>query len=179
MNNENFIIRQEQQKDYKEVFLLIEKAFLNAEHTDHREQYLVQRLRKSPAFIPELSMVAVVEDKLVGHILLTKIIIRESQEKHISLALAPVSVLPEYQKQGIGGKLIEAVHAKAIALGYKSVIVLGHKDYYPKFGYKKASEFGIKLPFEVLDEYCMAIELIPNGHSGVRGTVEYPDEFFQ
>ncbi|MDE6357391.1 MAG: N-acetyltransferase, partial [Eubacteriales bacterium] len=95
-------IRQETEKDYNEVFELIKKAFENAEHSDGNEQNLVTKLRKSTAFIPELSLVADYNGKIVGHILFSKIIIGNSNQ----IALAPVSVLPEFQKQGIGAKLI-------------------------------------------------------------------------
>ena len=116
--------------------------------SDHKEQFLVQRLRKSDAFIPELSLIAENENKIVGHILLTKLKIKNGQKKFDSLALAPVSVLPEYQGNGIGGMLIKEAHKKAKELGYQSVILLGHEKYYPKFGYKQADKFGIELPFE-------------------------------
>lgn len=129
-------------------------------------------MRTSKAFIPELSLVAEVETKIVGHILLPKLKIKNDQEEFDSLALAPVSVLPEYQSKGIGGMLIRQVHEKAKRLGYKSVVLLGHEEYYPKFGYKQADKYGIELPFDVPKENCMALELIENGLSGVKGIVE-------
>lgn len=107
------------------------------EHSDHQEQFLVERLRKSDAFIPELSLVA--EDEkgtIAGHILLTKLSIENDSETYESLALAPVSVKPEFQNQGIGGQLIREGHRVAQRLGYQSVILIGHENYYPKFGYK-------------------------------------------
>ncbi|WP_439128249.1 GNAT family N-acetyltransferase [Polaribacter sp.] len=171
------IIRQETKIDHKVVFNLIKSAFKNAEFADHTEQFLVEKLRKSDAFIPELSLVAEIDKKIVGHILLTKLKVRNDVKEFDSLALAPVSVLPEFQKKGIGAKLIVQSHEKAKKLGYKSVIVLGHEKYYPKFGYKQAHKFGIKLPFEVPKENCMAIELVKNGLKGVTGMVEYPKEF--
>ncbi len=96
----NIAIRQEKAEDFKAVFNLIEKAFESEKLSDHREQFLVERLRKSRAFIPELSIIAEFENKIVGHILLTKLIIKNNQEEFSSLALAPVSVLPEYQENG-------------------------------------------------------------------------------
>lgn len=171
------IIRQETAKDFPYVFELIKDAFKTEPFSDFTEQFLVERLRKSNAFIPELSMVAELEGEIIGHILLTKIKINTTNESFNSLALAPVSVKPAYQNKGIGGQLILQAHAKAIELGYKSVVLLGHQDYYPRFGYKKASKFGIKLPFDVPDENCMAIELVENGLAGVSGTVEYSKEF--
>lgn len=172
-------IKQEEPKDFEAVFHLIEKAFETEEKSDHNEQFLVERLRTSDAFIPELSMVAEVDNKIVGHILLTKLKIKNGQDEFDSLALAPVSVLPDYQCKGIGGMLIKEVHKKAKELGYQSVVLLGHKNYYPKFGYKRADNFGIELPFDVPKENCMAIELIENGLNGVKGVVEYPKEFIE
>lgn len=170
-------IRQETPSDYQNVFDLTDEAFRTLEISDHTEQFLVERLRKSDAFIPELSMVAEVDGKVVGHILLTKIKIIKWEQEFNSLALAPVSVLPSYQKQGIGGKLIEAAHAKARELGFGSVQLVGHADYYPRFGYKKASQFGIHQPFDVPDECSLVVELTKASLKGVSGTVGYPKEF--
>lgn len=171
------IIRQENKNNYREVFIVIEKAFKHAEFTSNTEQFLVERLRKSNAFIPELSLVAEVDDKIVGHILLTKLKIKNKLNEFDSLALAPVSVLPEYQGKGIGGKLIIESHKKAKELGYNSIILLGHETYYPRFGYKQANQFEIEFPFEAPRKNCMAIELVECALKGVNGIVEYPKEF--
>jgi len=171
------IIRQETKNDHKEVFRLIESAFIDADFADHTEQFLVERLRKSDAFIPELSMIAEIEGKIVGHILLTKLKIKNDSTEFDSLALAPVSVMPEFQGKGIGGKLILKSHKKAKELGYKSIVLLGHEKYYPRFGYEQADKYGIELPYEVPKENCMVIELVKNGLLGVNGMVEYPKEF--
>lgn len=165
------ILRREMPADYNEVFELIKAAFEHGGNGD--EEYLVARLRGSACFVPELSMVAEHDGKIVGQIMLTRVKIGD----YTSLALAPLSVLPGLQKSGIGTALITAAHKKARALGYSSVIVLGHPEYYPKFGYKKAGEFGITAPFEVADEAFMAVQLCENGLQGVSGTVRYPAEF--
>lgn len=170
-------IRKEEPKDFETVFNLIAKAFESEQMSDHKEQFLVERLRESNAFIPDLSMVAEIKNKIVGHILLTKLKINDGEDKFDSLALAPVSVIPEYQRKGIGGMLIKEAHKKAKELGYKSIVILGHEKYYPRFGYKQADNFGIELPFDVPKENCMAIELTENGLNGVKGIVEYPKEF--
>ena len=138
---------------------------------------MVERLRNSKAFIPELSLVAELAGQIVGYILLTKIEIKNEQQVFKSLALAPVSVLPEFQNKGIGGTLILKAHEIAKSLGYESVILLGHQDYYPKFGYVQTSQFGITLPFIVPTENCMAIELESNALISVTGVVDYPKEF--
>jgi predicted N-acetyltransferase YhbS len=172
-------LRQETPADYNEVSKVIENAFKNMPYSDQKEHLLVERLRKSDAFVPKLSIVAACNNEIVGHIILTKIKVKKNGESFVSLALAPVSVKPDYQKMGIGGKLIRESHRIAKELGFKSIILLGHKDYYPKFGYSLASKFGIKLPFEVPEENCMAIELIENGLKGISGIVAYPKAFYE
>ncbi len=126
--------------------------------------------------MPELSLVAEMDDKIVGHILFSKIqIVGESI--YDSLALAPMAVIPEYQMKGLGSKLVARGLYRAKELGFNSVIVLGHKDYYPKFGFQRASKCGIKCPFKVPDEVFMAIELTENALDGESGIVQYSDEF--
>ena len=99
-------LRQEDAKDFEDVFSVIDLAFRDEEYSDNKEQFLVEKLRNSDAFIPELSIVAVDNGEIVGHILLTKIQIKNNYESVESLALAPVSVKPSHQKMGIGGQLI-------------------------------------------------------------------------
>ncbi|MBO9128106.1 N-acetyltransferase [Bacillus sp. 165] len=176
-----FIIRQERTEDYSLTENVVERAFADAEHSDHNEHKLVSRIRKSNAFIPSLSLVAVDQndDKIVGHILLSKLKIRNENRTAESLALAPVSVIPEYQNRGVGKQLIHAALQQAKKMGYESVVVLGHPPYYPKFGFKKASLWGIQAPFEVPDEAFMAMELQEGALGHVSGLVEYPSVFFE
>ncbi|TKI86235.1 GNAT family N-acetyltransferase [Bacillus mycoides] len=169
-------IRQEQQNDYNKTEEVVKQAFLNEEFSDKTEHELVKRIRKCDAFIPELSLVAV-DEGIVGHILLSKITIEQDGTSVESLALAPVSVARGHQKKGIGRKLIVAALEKAKELGYESVVVLGHPEYYPKFGFKKASDWNIKAPFEVPDEVFMVIELSENALEGVEGIVQYSSAF--
>jgi predicted N-acetyltransferase YhbS len=88
-----------------------------------------------------------------------------------------MAVISEYQKKGIGSKLVAKGLEKAKELGFNSIIVLGYKDYYPKFGFQRASRWDIKCPFEVPDEVFMAIELTEKALNGKPGIVQYPDEF--
>lgn len=165
-------IRQESQKDYEEVYMTVKTAFETAEHSDGNEQDLVVALKNSDSFIPELSLVAVKEDKIVGYILFTKIKIGNHEE----IALAPLAVLPEYQKQGIGSMLIEQGHKIAKQLGYHYSIVLGSENYYPKFGYIPAIQYGIQAPFDVANENFMAVKL-NDADTGIQGVVQYAKEF--
>ena len=172
-------IREELEKDYKAVERLTEAAFKNAEHSDGNEHLLIGKLRKGEGFIKELSLVAEDNDKVIGHLMLTKAKIVNGDKSIETLALAPVSVLPEYQGKGIGSKLINVALESSRRLGYKSVIVLGHDKYYPKFGFIPASKYGIKAPFDVPDESFMAKELSDGNLIGVSGIVEYTKEFFE
>ncbi len=165
-----YIIRQANTNDTEIIYNVIKEAFLTAEHTDHNEHELFKVLLDSEAYIPELSLVAVLNDEIVGHILFTKIKINKTEQ----IALAPLSILPKYQKCGIGKTLIEKGHKIAKELGYSYSIVLGSDGYYPKFGYTKASDYNIYAPFEVPSEYFMAIKL---NDELVEGTVKYAKEF--
>ena len=175
----NLSIRQEQPGDLKDVFILIEEAFRDMEFSDHREQFLVDRLRKSNAFIPGLSLVAAIDDQIVGYILLTKVLIRNKDRERISLAMAPLAVRPDFQRRGIGSALIRKSHESAKKLHYSSITVLGHAEYYSKFGYVEAHQFGIKFPFDVPSENCMVIELFEGALKNSSGRVEYPSPFFE
>jgi predicted N-acetyltransferase YhbS len=172
------VIRQETEADYKAVYELIKIAFASEKYSNHQEHLLVSRLRSAKAFVPALSLVAQVHEKVVGHILLTKIALKADHRDHKILALAPVSVLPAYQLQGIGSQLIVTAHQVAQKLGYRLVVLLGHAGYYPRFGYRPAHTFGIKLPFDAPAENCMAKELVKGSLKGIFGTVEYPKEFY-
>ena len=178
MMNNTVTIRQETPGDFYQVSEVIKRAFEKMEESDHTEQDLVSRLRQSDSGIPELSLMASTGyGQIIGHILLSKAEVVAPDGIFTVLALAPLSVIPEFQRMGIGGMLIRAAHKRAADLGYKAVILLGHKDYYPRFGYKKASQFGIKFPFDVPDDYCMVAELAAGALSNIHGMVHYPDAF--
>lgn len=165
-------IRKETKNDYDKVYDVIKTAFETAEHSDGNEHDLVVALRKSDNFIPDLSLVAVEDNKIVGYILFTKIKIGKYEE----ITLAPLAVLPQYQRKGIGGKLIENGHKIAKELGYHYSVVLGSENYYPKFNYVPAIQYRIKAPFEVQKKNFMAIKL-NDADIKIEGTVEYAKEF--
>lgn len=166
------VIRQEEVKDRRTIYSLVKRAFETAEHADGNEHDLVNALRKGRAYIPELSLVAVVDGKSVGHIMFTKAEVGDAAV----LALAPLSVLPEYQRRGVGTALIREGHRIARELGYGYSIVLGSETYYPRAGYLPADTFGIKAPFEVPRENFMACRLTESAPA-IHGTVRYTKEF--
>lgn len=165
-------IRQEGAEDRGQVYEVIKAAFASAEHSDGNEQDLVVKLRGSASFVPELSLVAVEEGGIVGHILFTK----ADVGGHTVLALAPLSVLPAYQRRGIGLALIAEGHRIAKGMGFHYSVVLGHAGYYPKAGYRPASRFGIEPPFDVPDENFMACRLDRDA-GPLHGTIKYDMAF--
>lgn len=167
-------IRQENKNDYKAVYDLVKEAFASAEHADGTEQDLVERLRKSDAFVKELSLVATDGKKIVGHILFTKVTLGNTN----SLGLAPLAILPSYQKQGIGTMLLKEGHRIAKELDFQFSVLLGSEKYYPRVGYKRASVFGITAPFEAPDENFMAISLQEDNDLQVNAELQYAKEFF-
>lgn len=173
-------VRQESKFDIDAVSNTIIAAYKDVAYSNKREQLMVDRLRKSNAFIPELSIVAENENEnIVGHILLTKIYIQNQNHLYEGLALAPLSIKPEFQNKGIGGRLIIESHLIAKELGHKYIVVLGHSKYYPKFGYELTSKYHIEVPIKVHEENCMIISLAENGLSGVSGMVVFSKEFFE
>ncbi len=165
-------IRQEQKDDYAAVYNVVKTAFETAEKSDGNEAELVEVLRKSNSYIPELSLVAVENGRIVGHILFTKAYVGE----HVVLALAPLSVLPQYQRKGIGFALIREGHRIAKNMGFDYSVVLGYPSYYPKSGYAPASIYGIKAPFDVPDESFMAVKLNDRAKY-IEGVIKYDEAF--
>ena len=178
MNNKKFFIRQEAPSDILNIQHVIQEAFLNVKESSQNEHELVNKLRRLPQFIPELSLVAEsVNGNIVGHILLSEVVIVSKVRTDTLLALAPLSVLPSWQNQGIGSALMMAAHQEATRLNYKGIVVLGNPGYYGRFGYKKASDFGIVMPFYDHPDCCLAFALRSNSLEDIKGNVVYPKVF--
>jgi putative acetyltransferase len=168
------IIRPETSKDYTQITKVNDLAFKQT-----NEGKMIKALRKNIKFIPQLSLITEIDSKVVGHILFFPLNIISGEKSFEVLSLAPMAVLPEYQKKGIGKKLVIEGLKKSKELGYKAVVVLGHPTYYPKFGFEPASKWNIKLPIEdVPDEASMAIELEEDFLKDKAGVIEYPAEYF-
>lgn len=167
------IIRQENKSDIEQIFQVNKQAF-----GQENEAKLVNLLRASKAFISELSLVAESNNQIAGHILFSKIVIVDDKGHEFeSLALAPMAVMPAFQRRGIGEQLIREGINKARSLNYTSVTVLGHEHYYPRFGFTPAEKWHIKPPFNVPANVFMAMELVCDGLKGVSGIVRYSEPF--
>jgi len=141
------------------------------------EATLVERLRTSAAFVPGLSLVADDAGRVIGHLLLTAIHIRTPERRVPALALAPMAVHPDHQHRGVGAQLVRQGLTRCRQLGHGIVIVVGHPDYYPRFGFTPARAWGLEAPFPVPDDAFMVLELIQGALAGIAGMVEYPPPF--
>ncbi|BAY41028.1 GCN5-related N-acetyltransferase [Nostoc sp. NIES-2111] len=141
------------------------------------ESQLIAKIRLSDFYIPELSLVAEVDNVIVGHILFSYIELF-GEEKLQVLGLAPMAVHPQFQKQGIGSALITAGLTKAESRGESLVIVLGHPQFYSRFGFVPSVNYGIKSPFPVPEDVFM-VKPLNNYQAKYQGKVIYPSAFHQ
>jgi putative acetyltransferase len=121
------------------------------------------------------SMVALLYEEIVGNIVFTPI--RVDDEEVGVMGLAPMAVRPQVQRRGIGSALARAGLERCRSAGAVAVVVLGHPEYYPRFGFVPAARFGLRCEYEVPDEAFMALELQPGALAGLRGTVRYHPAF--
>jgi putative acetyltransferase len=163
------LIRHERAADVDAIRAVVAAAF----DTDV-EAGLVDALRAQAD--PFVSLVAVKDEAVVGHVLFTPVTLLPHPELRI-LGLAPMSVLPAHQRTGVGSALIRAGVAECQRLGFGAVIVLGHADYYPRFGFVPASRFGLRSEYDVADDVFMAQELEPGYLRGKAGTIRYHSAF--
>ena len=141
----NIHLRLEQLSDYRETENVVREAFWNHFSPGCDEHYLLHIMRDSPAFVPELNVVAVVDDKIVGNIVYAKSIIRaDNGNEYEVLSLGPIAVLPEYQSKGIGGRMIEYTRQLAREMGFRAILLCGDPDYYLRQGFVPAETLGIR-----------------------------------
>jgi putative acetyltransferase len=165
-------IRAESITDYAAVYEMHSLAFGRP-----NEAKLVEDIRHSVNFNPQLSMVAVQDELVVGHLLFSPLVIETKTKEIPALVLSPLAVHPKYQKQGIGSKLVRHGLILCKNAGYKAVIVIGYPSYYPRFGFLPASTKGIKAPFPVPDKAFMVLELVPGILNQTSGLIKFPAPF--
>lgn len=173
------VIREEQPGDIARICEVVTRAFRESELGHNGEAQLVGRLREA---CPEAtSLVAELSGDVVGHILFTPVVIEGDGQARQGTGLAPMAVLPGLQKQGLGSRLVEAGLAAVRAAGQPFVVVLGHPEYYPRFGFVPASRYGIKSEYgseadEVFMILWLANEASDLGHAVARYRPEFGGE---
>ena len=167
------IIRQEKPSDFQYIYDLLRLLFKQLKYLMETNKIIVNRLRASGNYIPELALVAEENAKLVGHIMLTKTYVATGDSKFDALLLAPLSVALEHRKRGIGSKLVKESFELAKNLGYRAVFVVGDPAFYSRFGFKSSVLFGIKHVPTIPDQFVMVHELSAGALTGVTGTVTF------
>ena len=172
------IIQPANKKDFSITENLTREAFWNVYKPGCDEHLVLKKLRNSKSYISKLDLVAVFENKIVGHIISTKAKVIDSQDfENEVLCLGPVSVNPEFKKNGIGSKLINESIKVASELGFSGIILFGNPEYYHRFGFKNAENYRITTKDGQNLEPFMALELQWNGLKNVSGRF-FEDECF-
>lgn len=176
-------IRNEQEKDYRKVEEITRAAFSYPERIERGgigcpyEHWMVNELRKRDG-IPELSLVAEVDNVVVGHIICSKAEVRLSNDAIPVLNFGPLSVLPEYQGKGVGKALIKSMICKATELGFGAILFFGRPEYYPQFGFKEASIWGVTDSNGYNYPAFMGMELVPGYLSQAKGGKYYESDIY-
>ncbi len=165
-------IRAETYVDITAIRLVNNKAF-----GQKNEAELIDRLRNRGVLT--ISLVAIMNRQVVGHIAFSPVTVESQSSNWEAIGLGPMAVMPEYQHKGIGSQLIQAGLDECRHLNHQIVVLVGHPDYYPRFGFIPAKPRGIDCEFEVPDEAWMVLELRENALTGKSGTVKFQPEFHE
>ena len=163
-------IRSETAGDRRAVREANERAFDRP-----NEAALVDAVRA--AADPIVSLVAIDKERVVGHILFSPVTIEDDDSGTLAMGLGPMAVLPDYQRQGIGSQLVRTGLNECQRIGCNVVVVVGHPEFYPRFGFIPASRKGLRCEYPVPDEVFMVVELKPGALDNRRGLVKYRPEF--
>ena len=153
---------------------VVNLAFRN---DDEGEADLIEALRAEPGYTPELSLVAVHDGAIVGHVIFSQARIETGAGALPAMALGPLCVHPDWQQRGIGGQLGREGLEACRRLGHRIAVVIGHSTYYPRHGFLRARPLGIEMALGRLEQSRMVMPLVPGALDGVRGTVYFSPVF--
>lgn len=182
MNKNNYIIRLEQPKDFREVENLIREAFWNVYHPGCSEHYVMHLLRDDPAFVKELDFVMEQDGRLIGQNIFVKTIIEADDGRIIPiLTMGPIGILPALHRMGYGKILLDYSLQKAAEMGFGAVLFEGNIAFYGKSGFDYAEKFGIRyhdLPEDADASFFLCKELIPGYLDGITGVYQTPAGYY-
>ena len=164
------IIRKTDKINYYQTENLTREAFWNLYRSGCDEHLVLHQLRESNSYVEELDLIAIYEGEIIGHVISTKAHVIDTENKeHEVLCVGPIAILPEFQNKGIGTKLLDFSISVAGKLGYTGMILFGNPDYYHRFGFRNAQEFGITTKEGLNFEPFMVLVLQENGMEEING----------
>ena len=182
MNKNDYIIRLERNEEYREVENLVREAFWNVYRPGCLEHYVLNQLRKDPAFIKELDFVMEKNGKIIGQNMFMKAVIKADNGVEIPiLTMGPICITPELKRKGYGKILLDYSLEKAAELGYGAVCFEGNIEFYGNSGFTFAREYGIRyhgLPEGEDDSFFLCKELIPGYLDDITGEYATPQGYF-
>lgn len=167
------VIREERAAEFGAIRELVQTAFKTAAVSCGEEQDFVERVRAGEAYVPELALVAEDGGELIGHIMLSRMAIDGPEGPYPLLLVAPLSVLLERRRQGVGSALMRESLRRARELGQEAVILVGAPEYYQRFGFVTAATQGILSTQGIPEENVMVYELVPGALAKISGTVTF------
>jgi len=182
MRKNDYIIRLEEQEDHRQVESMVRDAFWNVYRPGCLEHYVLNRLRKDPAFVPQLDLVMELDGRLIGQNVFMRAVIHADDGREIPImCMGPICITPELQRQGYGKILLDNSLERAAELGCGAVCFEGNIDFYGKSGFTFAGNFGIRyhdLPEDADASFFLCKELIPGYLNGVTGEYCPPEGYF-
>ena len=182
MNKNDYIIRLEEKKDYREVENLVREAFWNVSRPGCSEHYVINRLRNDPPLVREVDLVMERGGELIGQNMFMRTLIKADDGRDIDvLTMGPICITPELKRQGFGKRLLDYSLERAAELGFGAVLFEGNIDFYGKSGFDYASSFGIRyhdLPEDADTSFFLCKELIPGYLDGITGVYLTPQGYY-
>ena len=179
---DNYTIRLEEEKDYREVENLIRESFWNVYRPGCSEHYVIHVLRDDSAFIKELDFVMEQDGKIIGQNMFMKTVINADDGKDVPvLTMGPICITPELKRQGYGKAILDCSLEKAKEMGFGAVLFEGNIDFYGKSGFDYASKFDIRyhdLPEDADSSFFLCQELIPGYLDNVSGVYQTPQGYY-
>lgn len=175
----NISMRLEEEKDFRDVENMTREAFWDIYKPGCDEHLIVHKIRKVHAFVKELNFIACDKDTIVGNIIYSKAkVINEENKEFEVLCMGPLGVLPDYQRKGIGSLLMNYSIEKAKQLGHKAIIIMGNPEYYHRFGFINAKEYGVQTSWGGNFDAFMVLELYDSAMDGISGKF-HEDKVFE
>lgn len=179
MNQKEYIIRFETKEDYREVENLTREAFWNVYRPGCMEHYVLHCYRDDAAFVPELDLVMEVDGKIIGHVMYVRSEIKAEDGRRIPImTFGPISIAPEYKRQGYGKILLDYSMEQAEKMGAGALAITGNIDFYGKSGFVPAKTRGIRYEDDPNADYFLIKELKPGFLNEISGLYKDPEGYF-